>query len=83
MSSSIMSSPSLCPLCPSGENAGVGRPGGEDDGVGDESRRRRAGRDLDLGLDWARDEVDGAGDGPAMRASGDCKSVAISLLRVE
>ena len=47
VSSSTVSSPSLCP---SGEKAGVGKPGGEE-GVGDESRRRRAGRDLDLDLD--------------------------------
>lgn len=49
-------------MCPSsGEKAGVGRPGGED-GTGDESLRRRAGRDLDLAFEAARD-LDGAGDG--------------------
>lgn len=65
-------------VCPSGENAGVGRPGGEEGG-GEESRRRKDGLDLDLPLDGARDLAleDGAGDWWAMEA-GDCKS-AISL----
>lgn len=72
--SSMISSPSLCP---SGENAGVGKPGGEEDGAGDESLRRREGRDLDRAFDRGR-EVDGAGDGWAVEATGDCKSVAIS-----
>lgn len=50
---SVSSSPSSSSrsLCPSGENAGVGRPGGEEGGAGDESRRRRAGLDLDLDLE--------------------------------
>lgn len=67
-------------VCPSGENAGVGRPGGEE-GVGEESRRRKDGLDLDLDppLDGARDLdlKDGAGEGWAMEG-GHCKS-AISL----
>lgn len=63
-------------VCPSGENAGVGRLGGEEGG-GEESRRRKDGLGRDP-LDGARvlDLEDGAGDG-AMEA-GDCKS-AISL----
>lgn len=74
--SSVISSSSVCP---SGENAGVGRPGGEEDGAGEESRRRTDGLDLDLAFDGARDLdlEDGAGDGWAIEAE-DCKS-AISV----
>lgn len=73
----MSSSPSLCP---SGENAGVGRPDGEEDGSGDESRRRRRdGRDLDLAFAGAR-VVDGADDGSAIDF-GDCTSVSIVAVR--
>lgn len=65
-------------VCPSGENEGVGSPGGEEGG-GEESRRRKDGLDLDLPLDGAREltREDGVEDWWAMEA-GDCKS-AISL----
>lgn len=69
--SSTRSSSSVCPsVWTPGENAGVGRPGGED-GTGEESRLR-SGRDFALAFDVARDlrSVDGAGDGPI--EAGDC-----------
>jgi hypothetical protein len=66
-------------VCPPGENAGVGRPGGEEEGAGEESRRRIDGLDLDLPFAGPRDLdlEDGAEDGSAMEA-GDCMSAIIS-----
>ena len=71
--SSTRSSSSVGPsVCPSGENAGVGRPGGEEGG-GDEPRLR-SGLDFEWVFDGVCDlrSVDGTEDGPM--EAGDCKS---------